>query len=150
MADLYALTPNQAYEQLDFIPEFADPTTDDPGTVGNWPGAHYSHGSRYDDPNYPAAVYERPSYVRAPCDMNPIPARYPPYACASGYRPSEYGGEERKKVTDARQDAQLTILGRTVDRYFIVAILVILLIIGNFVLTCAVALRIRPRPLGFA
>lgn len=143
MADLYALTPNQAYEQLDFIPEFADPTTDDP-----YGGAHYSHGSRYDDPNYPAAVYERPSYVRAPCDMNPIPARYPPYACGPKY---QYGGEEEhKKVVDARQDAQLTILGRTVDRYFIIAILVILLIIGNFLLTCAVALRIRPRPLGFA
>jgi hypothetical protein len=142
MADLYALTPNQAYEQLDFIPEFVDPTTDDP-----YGGAHYSHGSRYDDPNYPAAVYERPSYVRAPCDMNPIPARYPPYACAAG-------GHERpvddKKAVDAVQNASIEILGHSLDRYFILSIFVILLIIGNFILTCAVALRMRSRPLGFA
>lgn len=143
MADLYALTPAQSYDQLDFIPEFVDPTTDD------YEMGYYSHESQYDDPNYPNAVYgdgrataDGRTYVRAPCDMNPITPRYPPQQCGRT--------TAAKKLVDAEQDSKIQFLDMVVDRYLLAFLVIILLVVGNFVLTCAVAIRMRaPRPMGF-
>jgi hypothetical protein len=141
MADLYALTPGQDYSQMDFLPEFTDPTTD------SYVDAHYSHEPRYDDPNYPAAVYDPRAYVRAPCDMNPIPARYPPQMCGTTDRHCM----SKKKLVDDIQTEEINILGSSFEKYTIALFLIVIMLIGNIILTCVVAMRLRSsaKPMGF-